>query len=46
MFENLDFGKNFRKMSILVNIFKNNDFGENFRKISSLLKILEKSWFW
>ena len=42
--ENLDFGQNFRKISILVNIYENFDLGQKLMKISILVKIVEKSW--
>ena len=44
--KNVDLGKKFPKIPILVNIFENIDFGENCLKISSLVKFVEKSRFW
>ena len=41
IFENIDFGQNFREMANLGKIFENLDFGEDFRNISILVKIVE-----
>ena len=41
--KNLDFNGNFRKMSILVEIFEIVDLGRNIRQISILVEIFEKS---
>ena len=46
MFENLDFGQNRRKISILVKFFKNLDFVQNWWKISILIKIFVKFRIW
>ena len=40
-FENHDFGRNLRKILILVEICENLDFGRNFRKILNWVEILE-----
>ena len=45
MLENVDYSKNFRKMSILVKICKYFDFGQNFRKISIVVNIDENRNF-
>ena len=41
----LDFGKNFRKISILVKIFKIYDVGQFFMTISILIEVFEKYRF-
>ena len=41
--ENVDFGQNFRKISILVKIFENIDFGQNSWNSRIIFK---QSWFW
>ena len=55
MCENIDFGRNFRKILILVEIFENLDwgskfakildFGQNLRKISVLVEIFQNLSF-
>ena len=53
MCENLDFSRNFAKISILVEICEQiSDFGRNIKKprlwsiFLKNLEIFEKSWFW
>ena len=42
--ENIDFGQNFRKISIMVKLFENNNFGQ-ILEIAILRKIFKQSWF-
>ena len=46
IYKNLEFGLNYRKISILVKIYENLDFGQKFMNISILGKIVGKLWSW